>query len=111
MIEGKIRRGDVFYCKVREKAFGSLQYGMRPCVVVSNNACNKHSRVIEIVFITGAEKKEIPTHVHIQLEKPSIVLCEQIASIDVSQLRYRMRSLTKEEMKKVDDALRVSLGL
>lgn len=81
-----INRGEIYYVFPAETN-GSEQYGGRPAIVVSNNYANKYSPVIEVVYITTAIKKWIPTHVRIfSSRKMSTALCEAVYSIDKSRV-------------------------
>ena len=109
----EVYRGDIFYVTgCSRKINGSEQDQNRPAVVVSNEKANKHSSVIEVVFLTSAEKaKWLPTHVDVICQIPFVALCEQITSISKSRLGEYVRSCTGAEMKKIDEALMVSLGI
>ena len=84
------RRGDIYIARLEKDTEGSLQSGKRPVLVVSNDKANEHSPVITVVPITSQmSKRKLPTHVHIEdcgLSKPSIILGEQILSINQSRL-------------------------
>lgn len=109
-----IRRGDIFFAELYEQS-GSIQKGERPVIVISNNAANKHSSVISVVPITSKKKKRLPTHVHISgfgLREHGTILGEQILSIETSQLINYVNSIANTVyLKKLDDALKVQLGL
>ena len=95
---------------------GSIQYGIRPVVIVQNNKGNLNSSTVIIAPITKQHKHELPTHVRIQqdtgVDCPSIVLCEQIQTIDKSMLRRKIGSINKQsDIRKINRALRVSLEL
>lgn len=107
-------RGDIVFIKNDvEKVTGSEQGYSRPAIVVSNNACNKHSPVIEVVYTTTSRTKHrLPTHVFItSTPKPSIALCEAVFSVDKSRIDRILGHCTGWEMNKVDYALKISLGL
>lgn len=108
-----IRRGDIYYVLDNIPAVGSEQSRMgRPAVIVSNNANNKHSSVVEIAYLTTRPKKSLPTHVEtLGTGKISTVLCEQIDSISVSKLGKRIGSCSREEMRAINRALAISVGL
>jgi len=113
MYDNYIRRGDIFYIAPADiEEIGSEQRGGRPAIVVSNEACNKYSPVIEVVFLTTKEKKNMPTHVKINSSKyPSTAMCEQITSVDKSRLMNYMSSISVEELREVNEGIIVSLGL
>lgn len=106
----EVRRGDIFYVEGRKKE-GSEQYPNRPAVIVSNNKCNEHSSVVEVVFLTTAAKNPLPTHVEVMCQVPSTALCEQVHSINKDKLVEYMRSCTSEEMRRIDEALMISLDI
>lgn len=107
----EIHRGDVFYVN-RSETVGSEQRSGRPAIIVSNPACNEHSPVVEVVYLTCQYKKPLPTHVRIEsIGRRSTALCEQISSVDVSRLGDYKGHLTDVEMEKVDQALMCSLDI
>ena len=91
------RYGDIFWAELGRDADGSMQTGGRPVLVISNNKANQHSPVITVIPITSKMcKAELPTHVLIKecgLKKPSIVLAEQITSINKDRLERKMGSI------------------
>lgn len=109
----EVYRGDIFYITGSGgKINGSEQRQDRPAVVVSNDKANEHSPVIEVVFLTTAEKaKYLPTHVDVMCQVPSIALCEQVNSISKTRLGVYIRTCSDYEMKMIDAALMVSLAL
>ena len=108
----EVYRGDIFFITGNSARIGSEQKQDRPAVVVSNDKANEHSPVIEVVFLTSAEKtKFLPTHVDVMCQIPSVALCEQVHSISKTRLGQYVRTCTSEEMKRIDNALMVSLGL
>ena len=109
----EVCRGDIFYITgCGGKIYDSEQKQNRPAVIVSNEKANKFSPVVEVVFLTSSEKaKWLPTHVDVICRIPSVALCEQITSISKSRLGEFVRSCTDAEMKKIDEALMVSLGI
>lgn len=110
------RRGDIYIARLDKDAEGSLQSGNRPVLVVSNDMANEHSPVITVIPITSQMgKKKLPTHVHIKdcgLPKPSIILGEQILSINQSRLCHKMGSIKKTVYeKRVERAMAIQLSL
>ena len=110
-----IKRGDIFYADLRP-VVGSEQGGIRPVIVLQNDAGNKYSPTIICAAITSKmNKAKLPTHVPIdchrcELEKDSVILLEQIRTIDKSRLREKVcQSCTF--LKQVDHALKISLSL
>lgn len=116
--EGKnkviIKRGDIFYADL-DPIIGSEQGGVRPVLVVQNNVGNKYSPTLVVLPISSAKKINMPTHIQIygskMLPKNSIVLAEQIRTIDRSRLKSYVGSVGLEIMAKVDMAVKISIGV
>lgn len=112
----QVRRGDIYYADL-SPVVGSEQGGIRPVLVIQNNIGNRHSPTIICAAITSRmNKAKLPTHVEIdasryQIVKNSVVLLEQVRTIDKQRLKDMVCHLDKEIMEKVDEALRVSLEL
>lgn len=107
-----IRRGEIFYIARRGASCGSEQYADRPAVVVSNDENNKHSGIIEVVYLTTQPKTELPTHVTIRSTgRVSTVLCEQVTSVSVERVNNYIGQVSEQEMKNIDIALMISLQL
>lgn len=112
----EVKRGDIFYADL-SPVIGSEQGGMRPVLVLQNNIGNHYSPTVIVAAITAKiQKARMPTHVGItaqqtQIERDSVVLLEQIRTIDKQRLRDKITQLNAPLMKKVDEALKVSLGL
>ena len=111
-----IRRGDIFYADLRP-VIGSEQGGIRPVLIVQNDVGNKHSPTVIAAAITSQrDKAKLPTHIELNalqygLAKDSVVLLEQIRTIDKRRLKERMGELDNTLMHRVDDALSISFGL
>lgn len=96
---------------------GSEQGGKRPVVIIQNNVGNRHSPTVIVAAITGKiNKAKIPTHVEIskeayKLDMDSVILLEQIRTVDKIRLQEKLTYLDESKMQEVDDALKVSLGL
>ena len=111
-----IKRGDIFYADLRP-VVGSEQGGIRPVLIVQNDMGNKHSPTVICVAITSKmNKAKLPTHIELSaskysLVKDSVILLEQIRTIDKSRLKEKVCHLDKEVLKKIDKALLVSLAL
>lgn len=109
---GDIRRGDVYYITKSGENVGSEQSTGRPAVIVSNNLNNRFSSTVEVVYCTTRPKKPLPTHVYIYATPVrSLVLCEQVSSVSVERLGNYVGRCNDEEMKQIDAAISVSLGL
>ena len=111
-----VRRGDIFYADL-SPVVGSEQGGLRPVLIVQNDTGNKHSPTVIAAAITSqVNKAKLPTHIELGgrlcgLSRDSVVLLEQIRTIDKQRLRERMGKLDDRQMTKVDSALAVSVGL
>lgn len=106
-----MKRGEIYYIAPRETV-GSEVKKARPAVVVSNDALNATSGVVEVVYLTTQPKKEMPTHVCIRSTGvQSTVLCENIDHVSKLLVGDFLGRCTPEEMMSIDDALLVSLGL
>lgn len=110
---GEVKKGQIFLADLNPVQ-GSEQGGVRPVVVIQNNIGNKFSPTVIVAAITGKLKKDIPTHVKLNslgLTKESTVLLEQIRTIDKSRLIERIGKTTDEELKIIEEALRVSVDV
>ena len=111
-----IKRGDIFYADLRP-VVGSEQGGVRPVLIIQNDTGNKHSPTVICAAITSRmNKAKLPTHVELdesryQLVKDSVVLLEQVRTIDKKRLKEKVCHLDVEILKKVDKALSISLEL
>ncbi|MBM6616044.1 type II toxin-antitoxin system PemK/MazF family toxin [Desemzia sp. RIT804] len=111
-----VKRGDIYYADL-SPVVGSEQGGMRPVLVVQNNVGNHYSPTVIVAAITAKiQKGKMPTHVEISAEKhgierDSVVLLEQIRTIDKQRLREKVTHLDYATMKKINEAIEVSLGL
>lgn len=111
----KYKRGDIIWIKNENTGWNCLQQGIRPAVVISNDMGNVYGSVMIVAYLTERIKRlDIPTHVVISSSpKTSVVLLEQISTVAEEQVKgYAGRGcVTPSEMKEIDKALRVSLGL
>ncbi len=109
-----VKRGDIFYADL-DPIIGSEQGGIRPVLVVQNNVGNKHSPTLVVLPLSAAKKKNMPTHIYIcgskLLPKNSIVLAEQIRTIDRNRLLRYVGSVGLEVIEKVDRAVKISIGV
>lgn len=110
-----VRRGEVFYADLGETT-GSEQGGIRPVVIIQNNIGNKYSPTVIVASLTSnMNKAKIPTHIKVgrydNLEKDSIILLEQIRTLDKKKLKEYRCSLKEEDIKKIDKGIITSLGL
>lgn len=109
-----IKRGDIFYADLNP-VVGSEQGGIRPVLVVQNNVGNKHSPTVVTLPLSTAKKHYLPTHIHIYgsktLPKDSVVLAEQIRTIDRNRLGDYIGSLDAEMMNEINKAMKISIGV
>ncbi len=111
-----VRRGDVFYADL-SPVIGSEQGGIRPVLIIQNNVGNKHSPTVICAAITSRmNKAKLPTHVEIDCKrygivKNSVILLEQLRTIDKKRLRELVCKTDAELMNKVSEALKTSLEL
>ncbi len=115
MIERKIRRGEIYIADL-DPVVGSEQGGERPVLVIQNNVGNTHSPTVIILAITSRsqKKRNLPTHIPIEssnLSMSSIVLAEQVRTVDKSRLIDYVGRASKASMEAVDQALKVSMGV
>lgn len=109
-----IKRGDIFWIKKNpyRPSIGSVQEAERPAIIVSNNTANKNANTFEIVYLTSSPKKDLPTHVTIRsAPQTSTALCEQISTISDEQIGNFIGMCTKEELRAVEQAMLISLGI
>ena len=111
-----IRRGDIYYADL-SPVVGSEQGGVRPVLIVQNDVGNRFSPTVIAAAITSqTDKAKLPTHIQLQsngngLSKDSIVLLEQIRTLDKRRLKEHMGRLDEQSMSRVDTALQISFGL
>ena len=112
----KVKRGEIYYADL-SPVVGSEQGGLRPVLIVQNDVGNKHSPTVIAAAITSQrDKSKLPTHIEVSgekcgLSKDSIVLLEQIRTIDKKRLKDKMGELDLRSMNKVNTALSISFGL
>jgi mRNA interferase MazF len=107
----KVKRGQIYYADL-SPVIGSEQGGMRPVVIIQNDIGNIHSPTTIVACITSVQsKKKIPTHVEIPLIKDSIVLLEQLRTIDKRRLKNLIAEVDEKTLKAIDKAINISLGV
>lgn len=110
----EISRGEIYYADLSDTV-GSEQEGQRPVLILQNDKGNQHSTTTIVAAITSSKKKKpLPTHVTLTtdgLERRSIVLLEQLRTVDIRRLGRYVGTVAQEEMEAVDKAAAVSLGL
>ncbi len=112
----EVKRGYIFFADL-SPVVGSEQGGVRPVLVIQNDVGNRYSPTVIIAAITShIEKAKLPTHVEVEakeygLEKDSVILLEQVRTIDKQRLLDKVTELDDRVMQKVNQAARISLGL
>ena len=111
-----IQRGDIYYADLRP-VVGSEQGGIRPVLIIQNDIGNRHSPTVICAAITSRmNKAKLPTHIELNarlydMDKDSVVLLEQLRTIDKKRLKDRVCHLDNEIMQKINRALKISLEL
>ncbi|MBO5147565.1 MAG: type II toxin-antitoxin system PemK/MazF family toxin [Clostridia bacterium] len=111
-----VKRGDIYYADL-SPVVGSEQGGIRPVLVLQNDIGNKYSPTVIVAAITSQiNKAKLPTHLSIKADqfgiaKDSVILLEQLRTIDKKRLRERVCHIDSDNMKKIDYAVKISLGL
>jgi mRNA interferase MazF len=114
--EQQVKRGDIYYADL-SPVVGSEQGGMRPVLIIQNDTGNRHSPTVIAAAITSQiNKARLPTHIELGarsygLSKDSVVLLEQIRTIDKRRLREHMGRIDDSLMNRVNNAIAVSFGL
>lgn len=111
-----VKRGDIYYADL-SPVVGSEQGGVRPVLIVQNDVGNKFSPTVIAAAITSQkDKNNLPTHIEVNaqncgLAKDSVVLLEQVRTIDKRRLKEKMGALDSSDMGKINNALSISFGL
>ncbi len=111
-----VKRGDVYYADL-SPVVGSEQGGIRPVLVIQNDVGNKYSPTVIVAAITSQiQKAKLPTHIEVEaetygLEKDSVILLEQIRTIDKQRLNEKVAHIDEHKMIRINEALQISLGL
>ena len=111
-----VKRGDIFYADL-SPVIGSEQGGIRPVIIIQNDIGNKYSPTVIVAAITSQiNKAKLTTHVEISseeygLNRDSVVLLEQIRTLDKKRLKEKIGHMTETDMKKVDKSLLISISL
>ena len=112
----QVKRGDIYYADL-SPVVGSEQGGIRPVLIIQNDVGNRYSPTVICAAITSRmNKAKLPTHIEIdsrrcQIMKDSVILLEQIRTIDKQRLKDMIGHLDKERRRRVDEAIRISLAL
>lgn len=115
----KISRGDILYADLGVSEHGSIQSGVRPVVVVSNNRANRHSTVLTVVPLTTktGKKNYLPTHVYVPsfksvgLDEHSLALCEQVTALDQSSIIQKVGKVSGDILKEITRGVQVQVGV
>lgn len=115
----EVKRGEIYFANLGDGTcnLNSEQEGFRPVLILQNDIGNKYSPTVVVACLTSKiYKNKIPTHVFLRAEDynlncDSLVLCEQIKTIDKLRLKNRMATINWEDQQKVDRAVKLSLGL
>ena len=113
----EIKRGDIYFADLGENNQGSEQSGTRPVLVIQNDIGNRFSPTTIVACITSSRyKNDIPTHVRLDktqynLQEDSLILCEQLKTIDKSRLSTRLARLNPVDISRVSQALRLSMQI
>ncbi|QNO14570.1 type II toxin-antitoxin system PemK/MazF family toxin [Alkalicella caledoniensis] len=111
-----VKRGDVYYADL-SPVVGSEQGGIRPVLVIQNDVGNRYSPTVIVAAITSQiQKAKLPTHVEVEaakygLEKDSVILLEQIRTIDKQRLNEKVAHIGEDKMVRINEALQISLAL
>ena len=110
-----VRRGDIYYADL-SPVVGSEQGGMRPVLIIQNDTGNRHSPTVIAAITSQTGKANLPTHISLAarscgLTRDSVILLEQVRTLDKSRLRERMGKLPDAVMDRVNGAIAVSFGL
>lgn len=108
-----VKRGDIYYIdRASTSTTGSEMYSSRPGIIVSNDVINRTGTVVQVVYLTTAPKKDMPTHVSIRSTgQKSTAICEQVVNVSTQRLKSRLAECTTQEMEQINIALMVSLWL
>ena len=114
-MNGIYLRGEIYYAKL-ENCVGSEQMGIRPVLIIQNDMGNKYSPTVIVAAVSSIKKKDyLPTHIvlpkEIGIEEDSIVLLEQLRTLDKRRLDDFVCTVDSDTMNSIDDALRISVGL
>lgn len=112
----EVKRGYIFFADL-SPVVGSEQGGVRPVLIIQNDVGNRYSPTVIVAAITSQiDKAKLPTHVEVSaqeynLDRNSVILLEQVRTIDKQRLQKKVTELDDKIMQRVDEALRISLGL
>lgn len=113
----RVSRGEIWWCSLPKTDKAGVQAGSRPVLVIQNNLGNQHSPTVIVAVLTSEVKKlTLPTHVLIKNENyklldDSLVLCEQLKTVNKRQLKNKLTKLNDVDLARVNQALKISIGL
>ena len=115
----KIRRGDILYADLGTWNGCSMQSGVRPVVVVSNDKVNQYSTVLTVVPLSGKvnKKRNLPTHVFVSayynsgLNRHSIALCEQVTALPYNRIITKFGSVNERTLERITEAVQIQVGV
>ena len=108
----RYKRGQIWWLKDEVKDYSNhTQAGTRPAIIISNDAANRFSYNLTVVPCTTAEKKDLPTHIKLEINGPSIALVENIITVSNTNLGNYIGTCDDKIMEKVDEAIKIALGL
>lgn len=110
MSNKRVFKGEVWVADLGKECVGSEQSGQRPVCIIQNDVGNKYSPTTIVAMITSKDKTDIPTHMEIELYKPSTIMLEQIRTIDKSRLVHKVCNLTEEQINELNNKLKISLA-
>lgn len=107
----KVKRGQIYFADL-SPVVGSEQGGLRPVVIIQNDIGNEHAPTTIVAAVTSVQTKcAIPTHINIRILKDSVILLEQIRTIDKRRLKNLVAEVDDEVMAQVNKAIKISLGV
>lgn len=111
----QVKRGDIYFADL-SPVVGSEQSGIRPVLIIQNDIGNKHSPTVIVIAITSKQKPNLLTHILVEdkkcgLDKDSVILTEQIRTLDKSRLRNKIGSVDNKTLEKVKKAIEISFGM
>lgn len=107
----KVKRGQIYYADL-SPVVGSEQGGMRPVVIIQNDIGNTHAPTTIVAAVTSIQtKSKLPTHIEIPLIKDSVILVEQLRTIDKKRLKAYMGAVDADTLNKINKAIMISLGV
>lgn len=107
----RVYRGEVWLADLSGKHIGSEQAGIRPVLIIQNDIGNKYSPTTIVAMITSKIKRDMPTHMDIELYEPSTILFEQLRTIDKQRLIHKITEIEDERVEEMEEKLGISLGL